>query len=347
MALASYGDPDRFAEPFRRAVGIDVNGHFVAARVDLDSMLPPRVADAPWTQDHADLAAATQAATERLLLDMAAWLHERTGSPNLAMAGGVALNCVANGWLASEGPFEHVWVQPAAGDAGTALGAALYLARREGDRIAPMSTAALGRSWSAERIAAILDDAELPCERPDNLAATAAEVLADGGVVGWFEGRSEFGPRALGHRSLLVDPRRPENLQRMNRIKGREEFRPVAPMVLLERAAEIFDGVIPSPYMLFVHDVRPEWRERIPAAVHVDGTARVQTVDRRDEPLLASLLDEFDARTGVPVLVNTSFNTAGRPIVDSPTDALECFGSGPIDLLVLAPFAVHRSRLAA
>jgi len=117
-------------------------------------------------------------------------------------------------------------------------------------------------------------------------------------------------------------------------------------MVLLERASEIFDGVVPSPYMLFVHDVRPEWRDRIPAAVHVDGTARVQTVDRREEPLLAALLDEFDARTGVPVLVNTSFNTAGRPIVDSPTDALECFGSGPIDLLVLAPFAVHRSRLA-
>jgi carbamoyltransferase len=164
----------------------------------------------------------------------------------------------------------------------------------------------------------------------------------DDGVVGWFQGRSEFGPRALGHRSLLVDPRREANLQRMNAVKGREEFRPVAPMVLVERAAEIFAGPIPSPYMLFVHDVRPDWRPRIPAAVHVDGTARAQTVDRDDEPLVAALLDAFDRRTGVPVLINTSFNTAGRPMVDHPRDALECFGSGPIDVLAMGPFVVRR-----
>jgi carbamoyltransferase len=163
-------------------------------------------------------------------------------------------------------------------------------------------------------------------------------------VVGWFQGRSEYGPRALGHRSLLCDPRRPENLGRMNAIKGREEFRPVAPMVLAERATEIFDGVHPSPYMLFVHRVRPEWVDRIPAVVHVDGTARIQTVDDADEPLFAAMLRGFERRTGVPVVVNTSFNTAGRPMVDTPQHALECFGSGPIDLLALGPFVVRRAR---
>ncbi len=171
-------------------------------------------------------------------------------------------------------------------------------------------------------------------------------MLSRDGIVAWFQGASEFGPRALGHRSLLADPRRAGNLERLNAVKGREEFRPVAPMVLLEDAADIFDGPIPSPYMLFTHRVRASWTERIPAVVHVDGSARVQTVDRRQEPLLAALLDAFAARTGVPVLVNTSLNTAGRPMVDDPRDALECFGSAPIDALVLGPYVVRRAAYA-
>ena len=168
-------------------------------------------------------------------------------------------------------------------------------------------------------------------------------MLAADGVVAWFAGRSEFGPRALGHRSLLAHPGRAANVERLNVVKGREQFRPVAPMILLDRAAEVLDGPLPSPYMLFVHDVRPEWRERIPAVVHVDGTARAQTVDPADEPLLAELLRAFEARTGLPVLVNTSLNTAGRPMVDSPQDALELFGSAPVDLLVLGPHVVRRA----
>jgi carbamoyltransferase len=182
----------------------------------------------------------------------------------------------------------------------------------------------------------------VPFEEPADLAATVADALADDAVVAWFQGRSEFGPRALGHRSLLADPRRAENLERLNDVKGREQFRPVAPMVLAERAAEIFRGNVPSPYMLFVHDVDPAWRERIPAVVHVDGTARIQTVDRQAEPLMAAVLDGFEARTGVPVVVNTSLNTAGRPMVDDPRDALECFGSAPVDVLVLGPYVVRR-----
>jgi carbamoyltransferase len=205
-----------------------------------------------------------------------------------------------------------------------------------------MPGAALGRSFTPAQVEALLREAEQPYEQPSDLAEVVAAALAEGAVVGWFEGRSEFGPRALGHRSLLCDPRRAENLQRMNTIKGREEFRPVAPMVLADRAPAIFEGQLPSPYMLFVHRVRPEWIDRIPAAVHVDGTARAQTVRPADEPLVAEVLAAFERRTGVPVLINTSFNTIGRPMVDSPRDALECFGASPIDLLVLHPFVVRR-----
>jgi carbamoyltransferase len=344
MALASFGDPDRFGPVFRRHVFAVEDGGFRTLPLALEDLTAPGV-PGELGPEHADLAAAVQQRLEEVVLDLGRWLHRRTNARRIVLAGGVALNCVANARLAREGPFEDVWVQPAAGDAGTALGGALHAAAALGDRPAPFTTAALGRGWSDAEVEAVLTEAELPHSRPDDLPGVVADALAANAVVGWFEGRSEYGPRALGHRSLLVDPSRPENLQRMNAIKGREEFRPVAPVVLLERAAEIFDGVLPSPYMLFVHTVRPEWRDRIAAAVHVDGTARAQTVDRAEEPLLASLLDAFAARTGVPVLINTSFNTAGRPMVDAPRDALECFGSGPIDLLVLGPFVVRRRDL--
>jgi carbamoyltransferase len=262
------------------------------------------------------------------------------------MAGGVALNCVANSRLASESPFDRIWVQPAAGDAGTALGGALCVASEAGEAVTPMPDAFLGRGWSAEELAAWLDTAAWPYERPASIAdAIAAELAADR-IVAWFQGRSEFGPRALGCRSLLAHPGRRVNLDRLNAVKGREEFRPVAPMVLAERAADIFRGPLPSPYMLFVHQVAPEWRDRISAVVHVDGTARVQTVDREHQPLVAGVLDGFAARTGLPVIVNTSLNTAGRPMVDDPRDALECFGSAPVDVLALGPFLIRRPGTA-
>lgn len=347
MALAAYGDRRRYAAEFRRLVMPTGDGGFHVGAVPWDELVPRRRAGGTLDAAHADLAAALQCRLEEVLLDLARWLHGRTGDRVLTMAGGVALNCVANARLADEGPFDHVWVQPAAGDAGTALGAALAVAHSLGDRCLPMTTAALGREWREAELEELLQAAELRYERPGDLADVTAEALADDAVVGWFEGRSEYGPRALGHRSLLVDPRRPENLQRMNAVKGREEFRPVAPIVLADRAPAIFEGVFPSPYMLFVHRVRDEWRDRVPSVVHVDGTARVQTVDPATEPLLADVLRRFEARTGVPVLVNTSFNTAGRPMVDDPREALECFGSGPIGLLVLAPFTVRRAALAA
>jgi carbamoyltransferase len=206
-----------------------------------------------------------------------------------------------------------------------------------------MRGADLGRGWTEVEIEERLRTARLPYERPDDIAETVAECLAEDGVVAWFEGRSELGPRALGHRSLLAHPGRRENLERLNDVKGREQFRPVAPMVLAQRAGEIFSrGPVPSPYMLFVHDVAPAWRDRIPAVVHVDGTARIQTVDADREPLVARMLTAFERRTRLPVVVNTSLNTAGRPMVDDPRDALECFGSAPVDLLAMGPFAVRR-----
>ncbi len=331
MALAAYGRPS-LLEALREIVTLDGAGGFRVAPVDWDALAGPPE----------DLAASVQVRLQEVLLGLAAWVHERTGERAVAMAGGVALNCVANSVIAERGPFDEVWVQPAAGDSGTALGAALHVAAELGEPVTPMTTAALGRGWSDDELEAVLREARVPHRRPPDIADAVAEVIARDGIVAWFQGRSEYGPRALGNRSLLADPRSPGNIDRLNAVKGRESFRPVAPMVLLDRAAEIVDGPLPSPYMLFTHRVRPEWRERIPAAVHVDGTARVQTVDPGELPLVARMLECVAARTGVPVVINTSLNTAGRPMVDDPRDALECFGSAPVDALALGPFLVER-----
>jgi carbamoyltransferase len=342
MALASYGRP-RFLDAFRDAVRPTGDGGFRVEPIDLGALAPPIATGDECTQDHADLASTMQIRLHEILLDLARWLHDQTGDSALTMAGGVALNCVANSFIYKHGPFEDVWVQPAAGDAGTALGAALHLASEMGDPSQPMETAALGRSWSGEEIEGWLRTAQIGAERPPDISAAVADVIASNGIVAWFQGRSEYGPRALGHRSLLANASDPRNLSRLNDVKGREQFRPVAPMVTLERAPHIFEGPIPSPYMLFTHRVRDGWRDRIPAVVHVDGTARIQTVDRTSEPLLAHLVDEVEKRTGVPVVVNTSLNTAGRPMVDDPRDALECFGSSPIDALAIGPYLVRRA----
>ncbi|WP_030869533.1 carbamoyltransferase [Streptomyces sp. NRRL S-37] len=344
MALASHGTP-RMLPELRRYVYPTGDGGFHATGVPWHDLCAPRGPDEPWTRDHADVAASTQAVLEETLLDLVRWLHGRTHGSVLTLAGGVALNCVANSRIAREGPFSRVWVQPAAGDAGTALGGALLLSAGAGDEPEPMTGADLGRDWSDAELGAWLKTAAVPFERPADIAATVARTLAGNGIVAWFQGRSEYGPRALGHRSLLAHPGHAGNLERLNDVKGREQFRPVAPMVLAERAAEIFDGPLPSPYMLFVHDVAPAWRDRVPAVVHVDGTARIQTVDPAREPLVARMLGEFERLTGLPVVVNTSLNTAGRPMVDDPRDALECFGSSPVDLLAIGPYAIRRGDL--
>ncbi|MCW2852015.1 MAG: Transferase [Nocardioides sp.] len=342
MAMASYGTP-RFMDEIRARVRTDGNGGFSTDPIDWQAMAKRLSSGEEWDEDHADLAASVQLRLEEVLLELARWLRRRTGGDRLTLAGGVALNCVANTRLHAESGYDEVWVQPAAGDAGTALGGALHVAAQQGDDVQPMPGADLGRSWSDEEIEAWLRTAQVDVERPADVAVEVAECLAADGVVAWFQGRSEYGPRALGHRSLLAHPGRSANLERLNDVKGREQFRPVAPMVLAERAPSIFSrGPLPSPYMLFVHDVAPEWRDRIPAVVHVDGTARVQTVDRGQEPLVARMLEAFEQRTGLPVVINTSLNTAGRPMVDDPRDALECFGSAPVTLLAIGPFVIRR-----
>jgi carbamoyltransferase len=345
MALAAYGEPAWIGE-FRELVYPAGDGGFRVRPIDWGAYVKRVEPGDPWTAEHANLAATVQLRLEEVLLSLARWLHEQTGERTLTMAGGVALNCVANSRLLRDGPFERIWVQPAAGDAGTALGGALHVAHALGDQCAPMTSPALGRGWTDDELEAWLTSAGVAYTRPPDIAAEVAARLARDEVVAWFQGRSEYGPRALGHRSLLAHPGHARNLERLNDVKGREQFRPVAPMVLLDRAPAVFaSGPVPSPYMLFTHQVRETWRDRLPAVTHTDGSARAQTVSPDQEPLVARMLERFEHLTGLPAVINTSLNTAGRPMVDDPRDALECFGSAPVDALAIGPFLVSRGTL--
>jgi carbamoyltransferase len=299
-----------------------------------------------------DLAWRVQDDTEIVLLSRARWLRETTGARNLCIAGGVALNCVANGRLARESGFENVWIQPAAGDDGIAIGCAYhgYLELLNQRRSFVMDHSYAGKRYTEQDIdralAKFLVRIQTTALRSEDICRETAKLLADQSVIGWFQGASEFGPRALGNRSLLADPRKAEMKDILNkRVKHRQAFRPFAPIVLAERAKEIFEGEEDSPFMLIAKPVRPEWRDRIPAVVHVDGTARVQTVHAQTNPLLYRLLKEFDALTGVPVLINTSFNVKGEPIVETPPDAVVCFLTTGIDNLILHDRLVSKNAL--
>lgn len=299
-----------------------------------------------------DLAWRVQDDTEKVLLARTAWLRETTGAKNLCIAGGVALNCVANGRIAREGGFPDVWIQPAAGDDGIAIGCAYYgwLEVLKRPRSFVMEHSYVGKRYSDEEAQRALSKSLVSIQttqvRSDDIARDTAKLLADQKVIGWFQDRSEFGPRALGNRSLIADPRKPEMKDILNsRVKHRQPFRPFAPIVLYDRAKEVFEGEEDSPFMLVAKNVRPEWRDRIPAIVHVDGTARVQTVREATNPMLYRLLKEFDALTGVPVLINTSFNVKGEPIVETPRDAVICFLTTGIDHLVLHDTLVSKNAL--
>ncbi|MEO6945852.1 MAG: carbamoyltransferase C-terminal domain-containing protein [Nitrobacter sp.] len=297
-----------------------------------------------------DLAWRVQDDTEKVLLARANWLRETTGATNLCIAGGVALNCVANGRVAREAGFENVWIQPAAGDDGIAIGCAYYgyLEILKQRRSFVMDHSYVGRSYSEEKIRAATQRSMVRIQttavQSADICAETAKLLADQKVIGWFQGRSEFGPRALGNRSLIADPRKAGMKDILNsRVKHRQPFRPFAPIVLEERAKDIFEGEEDSPFMLIAKSVRPEWRDKIPAIVHVDGTARVQTVREATNPVLYRLLKEFEALTGVPVLINTSFNIKGEPIVETPRDAMRCFLTTGIDHLVLHDTLVSKT----
>jgi carbamoyltransferase len=349
MALASYGKP-AYLDIFREVVRCHTDGTYtVDAPRLIERFGPPRERGGPLEQRHFDIANSLQRVLEETVLQLAAWLHRRTGLSKLVMAGGVALNCVMNSTLRDVGPFEDVWVQPAAGDAGTALGAALWTDYRErsarGDRTRrwTMNHAYLGPEFSEAEIEQFLLWSKAPYRRLTDIAGESADLLASGKVIGWYQGRTEFGPRALGARSILASPVDPHMQARLNEIKDREDFRPVAPVVMEEHAKDWFVGARVAPFMLFIFDVRADKAERIPAVRHVDGTARVQTVNRAQHPLYYDLLDAFRARTGVPILVNTSFNTRGEPMVNSPRDAMESFWTSPLDALVIGPFLIEKS----
>lgn len=380
MGLAPYGEP-RYAQKILDhlidlkedgsfAVNLDYFDYCAGLRMTNDRMNtlfdgPPRKPESALTQREMDLARSVQDVTEEIVLRMARHARRLTGERNLCLAGGVALNCVANGKLLRSGIFDDIYIQPAAGDAGGALGAALAVYHHHRNQPRPARRgdwqrgSYLGPEYGDDAIATVLKRKGAPAARHESdnsLCAEVSRLLADGKVVGWFQGRMEFGPRALGARSILGDARLPEMQKKMNlKIKYRESFRPFAPAVLAEKVGEWFEIDRPSPSMLLVADVKREkrrlmteeeqklWgidklnvpRSEIPAVTHVDYSARLQTVHRETNPVFHKLLTFFDERTGCPVLVNTSFNVRGEPIVESPDQAYACFMRTEIDVLVL------------
>ena len=387
MGLAPYGEPRYVDRLLEHVMDLREDGSFkldmryfnylaglTMTTAAMEELLdgPRRTPETPLTQREMDIARSCQVVAEEVMLRMARRAHEETGLPNLCMAGGVALNCVANGRVLREGPFDRIWIQPAAGDAGGALGVALSLWYRHGgnkrhiagDRDS-MKGALLGPAYSRADIAAFLEQADAPARELSDveLPVAVAELLADEKVVGWLQGRMEFGPRALGARSILGDPRSARMQSQMNlKIKYRESFRPFAPSVLRERVSEFFDLDSDSPYMLLVADVvedkqRPMSEEAealfgidklnvprsdIPAVTHVDYSARIQTVSREDHPVYYDLINAFNSLTGCPVVVNTSFNVRGEPIVNTPEEAYRCFMRTEMDYLVLGSFVLDK-----
>lgn len=362
MGLAPYGEP-AYKDAFEKIVRLRPEGNY---ELDLDYFKfhyrmfpkdwfspkvekifgPRRYKDDLVEQRHANVACSLQKRLEDAELHVINHLYKLTKCKNLCIAGGVGLNCVANGRILRETPFENIFIQPAANDAGTSLGAALYAHNQilGGNNHCNFTDAYLGPEYSNDEIKKNLDLCKISytyCEDPGKVAA---RFIADGRIVGWFQGRMEFGPRALGNRSILADPRRKEMKDIVNKaIKYREEFRPFAPAVVVESARDFFADGVPSSYMLLVTDVLPEKRTVIPAITHKDGTARLQTVSRETNPRFHELISEFGRITGVPVVLNTSFNVKGEPIVCTPSEAIRCFYSTGLDVLILGNYLIQKN----
>lgn len=362
MGLAPYGTP-RYVDRLKRCITIHADGstsihpriarHYYNVR-GLERVLahfleiPPRTPESELEQIHKDIAASLQSLTNEAMVKMATYVRERTGAENLCMAGGVALNCVANSEILRTAGFKNMWIQPAAGDAGGALGAAFWIWHHVlgKPRSFEMRHCFWGPEWSDAYVEELLKQRGIPYDTydPDTLVKKTAELIAGNEIVGWFQGRMEWGPRSLGARSILADARNKENWQRVNlKIKFRESFRPFAPSVLAERSAEYFDFPRESPYMLFTAPVR---NDAVPAVTHVDKTARLQTVSK-ETPLFHELIAAFDKLTGCPVIINTSFNVRSEPIVCSPEDALDTFFKTDMDYLVLGTMLVDKKACGA
>lgn len=358
MALAGFGD-DSLEPAFRRIVRLLPGGEYVFDFSYLNfnrsgerrpftekferTFGPPRRPGEPLSPAHYNVARALQRTTEETILHVVRGARARYKIDWLCVAGGVALNCLANGRIVREAGFRSLFVPPAPDDSGAVLGAAQAVAHMTlaMPRNGPLEAADLGPEYTAARMRATLTRSAYTVSEPPDVAEAAAELIDAGHVVGWFQGRMEFGPRALGYRSILADPRRAELQGRLNALKGREHFRPFGPAVLRERCAELFEGVDASPYMSIAALVRPVARTRIPAAVHVDGTARVQTLEADRGGPLRAVVEAFHRRTGVPCVVNTSLN-CHSPIAATPEDALACFERAGLDELVLGPYLVRR-----
>jgi carbamoyltransferase len=348
MGLAPYGEPESIRDRMRKVLAPSPRWYRYT-RPPLDEALgfPGRAEEPIMAAPYRDAAAAAQEALEESLRTVARDAVRNSGTERLFVGGGVALNCSANGMLRHSGIASAVTAFAASGDAGLGLGAALLAAVRGGSNLPPRITHAYWgpRFDDAAIERALLEREEIAFHRTREIAEETAEVLASGGVVGWFQGRMEFGPRALGNRSILADPRSLAMRDRVNRLKGREQWRPLAPSVLAERAAEFFELSGESPYMLFAAQVRPDKRALIPAVVHVDGSARPQTVTGETNPAFHALLSAFQRRTGIPILLNTSFNGAWEPIVCTPSEAVETFLACGLDALVLGDFLAVRRDL--
>jgi carbamoyltransferase len=387
MGLAPYGEPKYTKLILDNLIDIKEDGSFrlnmkyfdYCAGLKMTSRhfhelfgAPPRKPESKLTQRDMDIARSIQEVTEIVMLRMARHIHKVTGQENLCLAGGVALNCVANGRILREGPFKNMWIQPAAGDAGSALGAALFVwhqylgnPRQADGKRDFMQGSYLGPDFPKEEIRKFLTEHQIPYTevKEEEIGTKVAELLGGEKVIGWFQGKMEFGPRALGGRSIIGDARSPKMQEVMNlKIKFRESFRPFAPSVLREKVSDYFDMNCDSPYMLLVAPVRKDIRKEmsadqeklfgmeklnvarssIPAVTHVDYSARVQTIDQVQHPLFYNLLSKFDSSQGCPVLINTSFNVRGEPIVCTPEDAYRCFMRTHMDYLILGPFVLDK-----
>lgn len=364
MGLAPYGEP-KYMKEMKTLIHVKDDGSFeldmsyftyeygltmTGRKIEKLFGHPTRKGEAKLEQFHKDVAASLQQITEEVMLKIAAEAKRLTGSKYLCLAGGVALNCVANGKILRAKLFEDIFIQPAAGDAGGALGAALAVWHKKygGERLPRLGNVYLGNEYSELEIESFLKKENLPFEKltKDGVIEKTAGLLSGENVIGWFQGRMEYGPRSLGNRSIIADARNKENWQKVNlKIKFRESFRPFAPTVLEEKAKEYFDLDRESPYMLLVADVHPGKRQEIPAVTHVDGSARIQTIRADQNPTYHALLSAFQKRTGCGVIINTSFNVRGEPIVESPKDALNCFLNTDMDYLVLGTCLLEKTKM--
>ncbi|MFH1670998.1 MAG: carbamoyltransferase [Patescibacteria group bacterium] len=361
MGLAPYGEP-KYLEKMRELIDVKEDGSFalnmkyftfehglrMTGRA-IEKLLgqPRRKPESDLTQFHKDIARSLQDLTEEVLMKIVTHAKKLAPSPNLCLAGGVSLNCVANGKILRSGLFKNIYIQPASGDAGGALGVALAIWYKQfnGKKLPQMNHAYFGDEFSNAEIEKLLNKEHLPFLKhsDDGLIDRVSTLMEGDNVIGWFQGRMEYGPRALGNRSIIADARNKENWQKVNlKIKFRESFRPFAPTVLEERISDYFDLDCPTPFMLLVADVHPDKRSEIPAVTHVDGSARIQSINRDQNPRYYDLIKAFEQKTGCGVIINTSFNVRGEPIVRSPEDALNCFLNTHMDYLVLGNYLLTK-----